>query len=163
MASPSKSTLGVPVPPPLPLDIKSHHSQANQEKLLRPLFWKRLHLSSTPGNVVWQHVTQPPFDDSDIATLQKLFPRKSSRSKDKQRERKYSIAPLRILETRRSQAIAIFLRGIHVDVMELSDALLALDTSAVDSSTIKAACELVGYIPHTTCMPTFNTHDAIMI
>ena len=150
MASPSKSTLVVPLPPPLPLDIKPHHSQASQEKQLRPLFWKRLHLSSTPGNVVWQHV--PPFEDSDVATLQKLFPRTSSRSKDKPRERKYSIAPRRLLETRRSQAIAIFLRGIHVDVMELSDALLALDTSAVDSSTIKAACELVGYkccIPHT--------------
>ena len=149
MASPSKSTLLVPIPPPLPLDIKPLQGQVNQENQFRPLFWKRLHFSSTRGSVVWQHVTQPPFDDSDIATLQKLFPRTSSRSKDRTRERKYSIAPLRILETRRSQAIGIFLRGIHVDVMELSDALLALDTSAVDPSTVKAACELVRYISHT--------------
>ena len=150
MASPSKPTLLVPMPPPLPLDIKHHHSQANQKEQLRPLFWKRLHLSSTRGSVVWQHVNQRPFDENDITALQKLFPRTTRRSKDRERERRYSVVPIRILETRRSQAIAIFLRGIHVDIMELSDALLALDTSAVDPSTVKAACELVGSVhtPH---------------
>lgn len=167
MASPSKPTNIVPLPPPLPSDIKQFHGPANQKDQLRPLYWKRLHLSSARVNVVWQHVTQQPLDEKDIVILQRLFPRTNSRSKDRKRERRISLAVVRILEPRRSQTIAIFLRGIHVDVLELGEALLALDTSAVDASTVKAACELVshiiiyiGYKPQTN---DCNSHPCLYI
>ena len=51
--------------------------------------------------------------------------------------------PMRLLEGQRSQAIGILLRSLHVDLDEITQAVITMETGLVDIDSLKALNEMV--------------------
>ena len=56
--------------------------------------------------------------------------------------------PIRLLDGRRSQAIGILLKSLHVDMDEITQAVVAMETDLVDMESLKALNEMVRRIEH---------------
>ena len=51
--------------------------------------------------------------------------------------------PIRLLEGHRSQAIGILLKTLHVDLEEITQAILTMETGLVDVESLKSLNEMV--------------------
>lgn len=132
----------VPAPPPPP---PIHSSLPTRP--LKPLFWKRLQFGgselSFPTDVVWKEIEIHPLEDAEA--FLRLFQVRDATPTD---GRSRHLAgresnTIRLLDRKKSQAIEIFLKGMHVECEELQDALLNLDTNIVDPSTMIALLDVV--------------------
>ena len=140
----------VPSPPPPPpiistLSLQQLPSNQSAAAPLKPLFWKRLQFAGSelsPKDVVWKHVEVQAL--TDPGAFRRLFQLRAVTPTDSRpRHLARESNTVRLLDCRKSQAIEIFLKGMHVESEELQDALLKLDTSVVDPSTVAALCEMV--------------------
>ena len=57
-----------------------------------------------------------------------------------------SSRPIRLLEGQRSQAIGILLKSLHVDLDEITHAVVAMETGLVDVESLKALNEMVVHV-----------------
>ena len=132
----------IPVPPPPPSILVNIPSRS-----LKPLFWKRFQFTKTEfrsvHDFVWKEIESEPLVNSE--DFHQLFRLRSSAPTDGKSRHiaGRESATVRLLDRRKSQAIEIFLKGMHVECDELQDALLNLDTSVVDTSTVAALCDMV--------------------
>lgn len=139
----------VPAPPPPPPIFSNLLLQQLPSKKtatpLKPLFWKRLQFAGSElssKDVVWKHVEVEGLADTEA--FRRLFQlRAATLTDNRPRHLARESNTVRLLDCRKSQAIEIFLKGMHVESEELHDALLNLDTSVVDHSTVAALCDMV--------------------
>ena len=85
----------------------------------------------------------------EMAEFEKLFQRKSQTVKKTEKSshlarQHNSSRPIRLLDGQRSQAIAIVMKSLHVDLEEITQAVVAMETSLVDIESLKALNEMVG-------------------
>ena len=83
----------------------------------------------------------------EMNTFEELFKRSQTVKKTKTHTcdvRQHSSSrPIRLLEGNRSQAIAILLKSLHVDLDEITHAVVAMETGLVDVESLKALNEMV--------------------
>lgn len=83
-----------------------------------------------------------------MSEFEKLFQRKTNAVK---RTESSSLAarqhnssrPIRLLDGKRSQAVGIVLKSLHVDLDEITQAVVAMETGLVDMESLKALNEMV--------------------
>ena len=80
--------------------------------------------------------------------FEKLFQRKSQGMKKTETSshiaRQYnSSRPIRLLDGQRSQAIGIVMKSLHVDLDEITQAVIGMESGLVDVESLKALNEMV--------------------
>ncbi|XP_009305265.2 formin-2 isoform X1 [Danio rerio] len=141
------------LPPPLPLGLFA--LGAVQEKPprkcivepprpMKPLYWTRiqLHTKKDSNAVVWDTIEEPSVDFDEFVDLfsktavkekKKPLSDTISRSKTKQ--------VVKLLNTKRSQAVGILMSSLHLDMKDIQHAILNLDNTVVDLETLQALYE----------------------
>ncbi|CAK8694930.1 unnamed protein product [Clavelina lepadiformis] len=150
---------GCPPPPPGNLILSKRASgleSSNQSGLsktiiepvkpMKPLYWTKIKLSASaamPKRLIWENVEE---SDVNITELVDLFcklnvtKKKPLSSTLGKATKKKKVA--KILDTKRSQAVAIFTSSLHVEIDDIKQAMLNVDTSVVDIETMEAIYEL---------------------
>ena len=85
----------------------------------------------------------------EMVEFENLFQRKSQAVKNTETASRVarpqnSSRPIRLLEGQRSQAIGIVMKSLHVDLDEITQAVVAMETGLVDVESLKALNEMVG-------------------
>ncbi|XP_051529534.1 formin-2-like [Myxocyprinus asiaticus] len=141
------------LPPPLPMGL--YALGAAQEKPprkcvmepprpMKPLYWTRiqLHTKKDSSSVVWEKIEEPSVDFEEFVELfsktavkekKKPLSDTISRSKTKQ--------VVKLLNTKRSQAVGILMSSLHLDMKDIQHAILNLDNTVVDLETLQALYE----------------------
>ncbi|XP_058649547.1 formin-2 isoform X2 [Onychostoma macrolepis] len=141
------------LPPPLPLGL--YALGATQEKPprksfvepprpMKPLYWTRiqLHTKKDSHAVVWEEIEEPSVDFDEFVDLfsktavkekKKPLSDTITRSKTKQ--------VVKLLNTKRSQAVGILMSSLHLDMKDIQHAILNLDNTVVDLETLQALYE----------------------
>ncbi|XP_050980863.1 formin-2 isoform X2 [Labeo rohita] len=141
------------LPPPLPLGL--YALGAAQEKPprkhivepprpMKPLYWTRiqLHTKKDSNALVWEKIEEPSVDFDEFVELfsktavkekKKPLSDTISRSKTKQ--------VVKLLNTKRSQAVGILMSSLHLDMKDIQHAILNLDNTVVDLETLQALYE----------------------
>ena len=84
----------------------------------------------------------------EMTEFEKLFQRKSQAMKKTETSsyvarQHNSSRPIRLLDGQRSQAIGIVMKSLHVDLDEVTQAVVAMETGLVDVESLKALNEMV--------------------
>ncbi|XP_052426490.1 formin-2-like [Carassius gibelio] len=143
------------LPPPLPLGLYTlgalqekppHKSLVEPPRPMKPLYWTRiqLHTKKESHALVWEKIEEPPVDFEEFVELfsktavkekKKPLSDTISRSKTKQ--------VVKLLNTKRSQAVGILMSSLHLDMKDIQHAILNLDNTVVDLETLQALYENV--------------------
>ncbi len=83
-----------------------------------------------------------------MTEFEKLFQKKSQAVKKTETSshvarQHNSSRPIRLLDGQRSQAIGIVMKSLHVDLEEITQAVVAMETGLVDIESLKALNEMV--------------------
>lgn len=123
----------------------SSSSQAN--KLMKPLYWTKINLKNfakeTRDAEVWKNIQTEHVDEQEIEVLfskQKL--RKSKTTTALTRKPSKKVQTMKILDTKRSQAVGIFMSSLHIGIDEVREAIVDADTAALDIEAMEAIYEL---------------------
>ncbi|XP_051958661.1 formin-2 isoform X1 [Xyrauchen texanus] len=141
------------LPPALPLGLYAfgavHEKPARKcvvepPRPMKPLYWTRiqLHTKKDSSSVVWDKIEEPSVDFDEFVDLfsktavkekKKPLSDTISRSKTKQ--------VVKLLNTKRSQAVGILMSSLHLDMKDIQHAILNLDNTVVDLETLQALYE----------------------
>ncbi|KAL5474684.1 hypothetical protein EMCRGX_G026667 [Ephydatia muelleri] len=128
------------LPPAIRQGASPRSSQYRPEVPTKPLFWQRL--QTIPPSSVWHGLSLP--DLAELPEFVHLFAKrgKPERSPGLLEESfsSQSKAPraASLLDPKRSQAVAILLRSIHLRMEDICEAIVTLDSSVVDTESIRA-------------------------
>ena len=174
--APPLSSVPIP-PPPNCFSITPHKvvekldcilSQPKSLKSMKPLYWTKITLQTDGNNAaidnVWKHIEQSPLNESELEELfskQAVVKKKAPSSIKKKQSKK--LQTVKILETKRSQAVAIFMSSLHIGIEDVKYAILNVDTEMVDIETMEAIYELrpqgnelekiMSHVKHQLCLP----------
>ncbi|XP_039539248.1 formin-2-like isoform X2 [Pimephales promelas] len=141
------------LPPPLPLGLfalGAVHEKPPRKSLvepprpMKPLYWTRIQLNTKKDlhSLVWETIEEPSVDFEEFVDLfsktavkekKKPLSDTISRSKTKQ--------VVKLLNTKRSQAVGILMSSLHLDMKDIQHAILNLDNTVVDLETLQALYE----------------------
>ncbi|XP_077101806.1 formin-2 isoform X2 [Siphateles boraxobius] len=141
------------LPPPLPLGLfalGAMHEKPPRKSLvepprpMKPLYWTRIQLNTKKdlNSLVWETIEEPSVDFEEFVELfsktavkekKKPLSDTISRSKTKQ--------VVKLLNTKRSQAVGILMSSLHLDMKDIQHAILNLDNTVVDLETLQALYE----------------------
>ncbi|KAI7789886.1 putative formin-2 [Triplophysa rosa] len=141
------------LPPPLPLGLFAlgaaqekppRKSVVEPPRPMKPLYWTRiqLHTKKELSSLIWEKVDEPSVDFEEFVNLfsktavkekKKPLSDTISRSKTKQ--------VVKLLNTKRSQAVGILMSSLHLDMKDIQHAVLNLDNTVVDLETLQALYE----------------------
>ncbi|KAK7135167.1 hypothetical protein R3I93_018317 [Phoxinus phoxinus] len=141
------------LPPPLPLGLfalGATHEKPPRKSLvepprpMKPLYWTRIQLNPKKDlkSLVWETIEEPSVDFEEFVELfsktavkekKKPLSDTISRSKTKQ--------VVKLLNTKRSQAVGILMSSLHLDMKDIQHAILNLDNTVVDLETLQALYE----------------------
>lgn len=120
---------------------------------MKPLYWTRIvapieSQDATDGNespedekckseksVLWKEIDETVLDNIDEFT--ELFSRQSVLPKAKEATPLPKVKAIKVLDSKRSQNVGIFVRSIHVDFLEIEHAIYHCDTSIVNQETLQ--------------------------
>lgn len=120
---------------------------------MKPLFWKRIQLNQVTNPeiesnaTVWEKLEEPNINVTDFAEMFAKVERKSegkllsSRSKNRIKQQ-----VVHLLDNKRSQAVGIFLRSLHVQMDEIQDALYNVNTAILDQESLSSLFEIVSLL-----------------
>lgn len=120
---------------------------------MKPLYWTRI-LASTAQNgqgeedsgfkALWLEIDETKLDNID--EFMDLFSRQIVKAPAKKKvEVKTKIQPVKILDSRRSQNVGIFVQSLHIEFSEIENAIYNFDTSVVSLEVLQQIYELVRY------------------
>ena len=135
----------------------------NPPKPMKPLYWTRIvapiksidaidgnqSSSSTPEDKneniedeeeLWKEIDETKLDNIDEFT--ELFSRQGVVPKTKTATPLPKIKAIKVLDSKRSQNVGIFVRSIHVDFAEIEHAIYHCDTSVVSLETLQHIMEI---------------------
>ena len=91
----------------------------------------------------------------EMEEFEKLFQKKAQTKRNKNAShvtRECNVyQPVRLLDGQRSQAVAIVMKSLHVDVEEITQALIAMDVGVVDVESLRALNEMVSNVTALMC------------
>lgn len=154
---------GIPPPPPPalpmvfppPLSLAARKQSLFRKKVvtpafpMKPLFWKRIQLNpvinpaAQSSDTVWAMLEEPAINISDFAEMFAKVERKSEGallSSNSTKRVKQQVVHL--LDNKRSQAVGIFLRSLHVQMDEIRDALYNVNTAILDQESLTSLFEI---------------------
>ncbi|XP_078490791.1 formin-like isoform X2 [Ciona intestinalis] len=135
---------GAPPPPPPP------GGAVTPFKPMKPLYWIRLnqrHSNQTieQKKTLWENVEVVKLDEVDLVNLfaktslaKQKKPLNTTLGQKKKKKEKFG----KVLDLKRSQAVGIFISSLHIDVDDIQNAILTLDTSIVDVEIMEAIWEI---------------------
>ncbi|XP_059618174.1 protein cappuccino [Phlebotomus argentipes] len=138
-----------PVPFPLPPAggwQQSHtlrKSAVNPPKPMRPLYWTRIVAPKSPvedlslngSNLLWAEIDEMKLDNLD--EFAELFSRQAVVPKAKEAPKITKVRSIKILDSKRSQNVAIFVRSLHADFAEIEHAISHCDTSVISLQALQ--------------------------
>lgn len=122
----------------------------NPPKPMKPLYWTRIVApivtqdvtdgkTSPEGTVkeeeLWKEIDETVLDNIDEFT--ELFSRQGVLPKAKESVPLPKVKAIKVLDSKRSQNVGIFVRSIHVDFAEIEHAIYHCDTSVVSQETLQ--------------------------
>ena len=140
-----------PAPPPPPPVFRSDSDPGvilrYKKTHLRPLFWKKITDTNSHYKTVWQIIAEQKYQPFNIQSLYELF------TVDERERRSHPVSicnpvhtSVRLLDARRSQAVAIILHNLPHGVADLHDALEYIEESHIDSNILISVADLVRII-----------------
>ena len=113
---------------------------------MKPLFWKRLQYTAADlghhKNVVWSNLHEPEL--KDMADFEELFAKKGGgvvrkKALSESFGAKPPVSrPVSMLDQKRSQAVGILMRSLHLEMVDIRHAVYQLDCSTVDRESLQA-------------------------
>ena len=117
---------------------------------MKPLFWKRIQLNQVAdpekefNTTVWSTLEEPVINVSDFAEMFAKMERKSEGTHlSSKSTRRMKQQVVHLLDNKRSQAVGIFLRSLHVEMDEIRDALYNVNTAILDQESLSSLFEIV--------------------
>ena len=140
-------------PPPAPLVSVAPPTQGNDvftkktKKLTKPLYWTKIsldkHCNHEKYGEVWKNMEKEKINENELDDLfAKQDVVKTANDKEAAKKNSKKVSTAKILETKRSQAVAIFKSSLHIGTDEVLKAIIDVDTSTVDIETMEAIYEL---------------------
>ncbi|CAO1310784.1 unnamed protein product [Diamesa serratosioi] len=138
----------------------------NPPKPMKPLYWTRIVApikptdstdglaSTTPASTIppeekkehdeeeelWQEIDETKLDN--LAEFTELFSRQGIVPKVVEKVKVAKVKTIKILDSKRSQNVGIFVRSIHVDFVEIEHAIYHCDTSVVSLELLQHIMEI---------------------
>uniref|UniRef100_A0A4W4H4Y1 FH2 domain-containing protein n=1 Tax=Electrophorus electricus TaxID=8005 RepID=A0A4W4H4Y1_ELEEL len=111
---------------------------------MKPLYWTRIQIQHTDNNMLWGSLEEP--DIIDTKEFEELFSKASLQPKKKPLSDTYEKKAkakklIKLLDGKRSQAVGILISSLHLEMKDIQQAVLAVDSSVVDLETIEALYE----------------------
>ncbi|GFP96145.1 formin-like protein 4 [Phtheirospermum japonicum] len=140
MAAAAVAKMAVPPPPPMPPGEGTSSDKSGKVKL-KPLHWDKVNPNAVEHSMVWDKIDKGSFKfDGDL--MEALFGYVATNRKSPQRDNRSSIpqnpgppSQIFILDTRKSQNIAIVLKSLGITRKEIIDALI--DGQGLNADTIE--------------------------
>ncbi|XP_055680979.1 protein cappuccino [Lutzomyia longipalpis] len=145
---PASADKAGPGPAPFPMPPAGGWQQAatlrksavNPPKPMRPLYWTRIvapksPVESTTNNLLWAEIDEMKLDNLDEFT--ELFSRQAVIPKMKETPKVTKVRSIKILDSKRSQNVAIFVRSLHADFAEIEHAISHCDTSVISLQALQ--------------------------
>ncbi|TNN87226.1 Formin-1 [Liparis tanakae] len=111
---------------------------------MKPLYWTRIQIQDDNNNTLWGSLEEPnivganEFEDLfSKATLQTKKKPLADTFEKKAKAKQF----IKLLDAKRSQAVAILLSSLHLEMKDIQQAVLTVDNSVVDLETIEALYE----------------------
>ncbi|TRY55959.1 hypothetical protein DNTS_011343 [Danionella cerebrum] len=138
------------IPPP-PSVVSIFHSKKEEghrkptlEPLypMKPLYWARIQIYDNRNNMLWGVLKEPEINTNEFA---ELFAKDTLSTKRKPlsaaNEKAKTKKVVKLLDGKRSQAVGILISSLHLDMQDIQQAVLNLDSSVVDLDAIEALYE----------------------
>lgn len=111
---------------------------------MKPLYWSRIQIEDNNNNSLWGSLEEPNIVDTNEfedlfskATLQLKKKPLSDTFEKKAKPKKI----IKLLDGKRSQAVAILISSLHLEMKDIQQAVLNVDNSVVDLETVEALYE----------------------
>lgn len=107
---------------------------------MRPLYWTRIvapksPVENTSTNLLWAEIDEMKLDNLDEFT--ELFSRQAVVPKAKETPKVTKIRSVKVLDSKRSQNVAIFVRSLHADFAEIEHAINHCDTGVISLQALQ--------------------------
>nr|XP_040015949.1 formin-like isoform X2 [Gasterosteus aculeatus aculeatus] len=146
---PPPSMPGFAPPPPPPLvgglivEKPPRKPTVEPSQPMKPLYWNRIQIQDTKNKTMWNMLEEPNINTSEF---ENLFAKTSSQTKKKPLSEAYQKKAkdrkiIKLLDSKRSQAVAILISSLHLEMKDIQQAVLAVDHSVVDLETVEALYE----------------------
>nr|CAB3246517.1 formin-2-like [Phallusia mammillata] len=112
---------------------------------MKPLYWTRVKkIGNVLENTLWYSVPAAEVDHKELVHLfcKNTANKKKSTLSESLSPKKVKVKPAKLLSTKRSQALGIFISSLHMDVEDIKQAVLDLETNVVDVESISAIYDL---------------------
>ncbi|KAJ8045851.1 Formin-2 [Holothuria leucospilota] len=143
---------GIPPPPGIGLSQKGPAKPMVEPTVaMKPLYWSRIQVHKLESRKEWDHKYPLLWSnleemDFNIEEFEELFAKKSITKKKKpladtiKKKKVKKVAKL--LDDKRSQAVGIFMSSLHVEMSDIHNAVLKMDTSVVDLESLQSLYEM---------------------
>ncbi|ESO96477.1 hypothetical protein LOTGIDRAFT_159891 [Lottia gigantea] len=149
--------MGPPPPPPLPgapgslIKAKGPSKPVISPKSpMKPLFWQRLQVhvlkqrekKLNEHRLFWEKVEEPHIDLDEFDSMFCKLPveKKTKTNNTKKKDKTKQVA--KIIDAKRSQTIGIFLSSLKLEMADIENAILNLDTSVIDQDKLKTIYDM---------------------
>ncbi|XP_041950134.1 formin isoform X2 [Alosa sapidissima] len=151
---PPPSHGGSPLPPPPPPGVgfalssplkKPPRKPAFEPSCpMKPLYWTRIQIQDNNDDTLWSSLEEPsivdPFEFEDLFAKATLQTKRKPLSEAYERRSKAKKI-IKLLDSKRSQAVGIFISSLHLEMKDIKQAVLTVDNSVVDLETLEALYE----------------------
>ncbi|XP_019726283.1 formin [Hippocampus comes] len=139
---PSMSAVTSSMPPPLFATPRKPAVQPSRP--MKPLYWTRIQIEDNKNNTLWNVLEEPHI--TNAVEFEDLFAKTTTRLKRKPLVENYEKKAkarkiIKLLDSKRSQAVGIFISSLHLEMKDIQQAVLTVDNSVVDLETIEALYE----------------------
>ncbi|XP_061668294.1 formin isoform X2 [Syngnathoides biaculeatus] len=144
-------------PPPPPPPFNSHLTSSTPPSLfatprkpavepscpMKPLYWTRIQIEDNKNNTLWNVLEEPHI--MNAVEFEELFAKTTTRPKRRPLvenfEKTKAKKIIKLLDSKRSQAVGILISSLHLEMKDIRQAVLTVDNSVVDLETIEALYE----------------------
>ncbi|XP_056437928.1 formin [Gadus chalcogrammus] len=152
--APPDAAPGFPLPPPPPpppplglgraVDGPPRKPAIEPTVPMKPLYWTRIQIQDKKSDSLWDSLEPPSLINS--GAFEDLFAKGTTQANRKPLAEAYEKKTkarkiVKLLDAKRSQAVAIFISSLHLDMKDIKHAVLKVDHSLVDLETIEALYE----------------------
>ena len=116
---------------------------------MRPLYWTRIQVPNTPSNgtadesvgSLWEDLEEVPIEVDEFDDMFSRPVIKASKGKQKDTDKKTEdpakISVAKLLDSKRSQNIGIFMKSNHLEIQEVENTIYNFDNSVIDFETLE--------------------------
>ncbi|XP_055957484.1 formin-2 isoform X1 [Patella vulgata] len=155
-APPPLPGMGPPPPPPPPGSITKTKGPSkpmiSPKSPMKPLFWQRLQVHTlrqrekklSELQLFWEKVEEPVVDMDEFDSMFCKLPieRKTKTSTTKKKAKTKEVA--KVIDAKRSQSVGIFLSSLRLEMVDIENAILNLDTSVIEQEKLKSIYDMRG-------------------